>query len=257
MGCRPHVHRDVAHRGTGQESATALPTKTKVLVIEDNEQNLYLATFLLERHGLEIIPARTGPQGVDLAAHDRPDLILLDIQLPGMDGYEVARQLKLIPSLAGVPIVAVTRNVTGRKQAEAELRESERRFAELFANVEMLTVILDRDGRVAFCNDYLLRLTGWQRAEVLGKDWFKMFVPPELGLRSRYENNIANGAISSHFENDILTRARVGGGALPGTTQCSAIRAGAWSAPPAWARTSPSVNGPKPPCAKAKRNSGP
>lgn len=82
--------------------------KPKVLVIEDNEQNLYLVTFLLERHGLEIIPARTGPQGVALAAHDRPDLILLDIQLPGMDGYEVARQLKLIPSLAGVPIVAVT-----------------------------------------------------------------------------------------------------------------------------------------------------
>ena len=82
--------------------------KPKVLVIEDKEQNLYLVTFLLERYGLEIIPARTGPQGVALAGHIRPDLILLDIQLPGMDGYEVARQLKLIPSLAHVPIVAVT-----------------------------------------------------------------------------------------------------------------------------------------------------
>ena len=80
----------------------------KILVIEDNEQNLYLLTFLLERHALEIIPARTGPQGIALASHVRPDLILLDIQLPGMDGYEVARKLKLIPSLAGVPIVAVT-----------------------------------------------------------------------------------------------------------------------------------------------------
>ncbi len=82
--------------------------KPKVLVIEDNEQNLYLVTFLLELSGLEIIPARTGPQGLALANHIRPDLILLDIQLPGMDGYEVARQLKLIPSLADVPIVAVT-----------------------------------------------------------------------------------------------------------------------------------------------------
>lgn len=82
--------------------------KPKVLVIEDNEQNLYLVTFLLERQGLEIIPARTGPQGLALASHIRPDLILLDIQLPGMDGYEVARQLKLILSLADVPIVAVT-----------------------------------------------------------------------------------------------------------------------------------------------------
>ena len=82
--------------------------KPKVLVIEDNEQNLYLVTFLLERHGLEIIPARTGPQGIALASHARPDLILLDIQIPGMDGYEVARQLRRLPALAGVPIVAVT-----------------------------------------------------------------------------------------------------------------------------------------------------
>ena len=82
--------------------------KPKVLVIEDNEQNLYLVTFLLERYGLEIIPARTGPQGVALADHVRPDLILLDIQLPGMDGYEVARRLKQNPLLVDVPIVAVT-----------------------------------------------------------------------------------------------------------------------------------------------------
>ncbi len=82
--------------------------KPRILVIEDNEQNLYLVTFLLERHGLEIIPARNGPQGVALADHIRPDLILLDIQLPGMDGYEVARQLKLLPPIADVPIVAVT-----------------------------------------------------------------------------------------------------------------------------------------------------
>ena len=82
--------------------------KPKVLVIEDNEQNLYLVTFLLERYGLEIIPARTGPQGVALADHVRPDLILLDIQLPGMDGYEVARRLRQNAFLVDVPIVAVT-----------------------------------------------------------------------------------------------------------------------------------------------------
>ena len=82
--------------------------KPKVLVIEDNEQNLYLVTFLLERHGLEIIPARTGPQGVALAGHIRPDLILLDIQLPGMDGYEVARTLRKMPALAGAFLIAMT-----------------------------------------------------------------------------------------------------------------------------------------------------
>jgi two-component system, cell cycle response regulator DivK len=79
-----------------------------ILIIEDNEQNLYLATFLLEKHGHEIVPARSGPEGITLAARQRPDLILLDIQLPGMDGYAVARALRQDEGLKDVPIVAVT-----------------------------------------------------------------------------------------------------------------------------------------------------
>ena len=80
----------------------------RILLIEDNEQNRYLATFLLEQRGHQIIPAETGSQGLALAAETRPDLILLDIQLPVMDGYEVARVLKRDPALRAIPIVAVT-----------------------------------------------------------------------------------------------------------------------------------------------------
>lgn len=80
----------------------------KILVIEDNEQNLYLITFLLEKNGLEVIAARNGPDGLKLAAECLPDLILLDIQLPKMDGYTVARKLRENPVLKDVPIVAVT-----------------------------------------------------------------------------------------------------------------------------------------------------
>lgn len=80
----------------------------KILIIEDNEQNLYLATFLLERNGYEIVPARSGPEGIALADRIRPDLILLDIQLPEMDGYAVARALRQNHALKDVPIVAVT-----------------------------------------------------------------------------------------------------------------------------------------------------
>jgi two-component system cell cycle response regulator DivK len=80
----------------------------KILIIEDNEQNLYLATFLLEKSGYEIVAARRGPEGIALAARIRPDAILLDIQLPEMDGYAVARALRQNESLNGVPIVAVT-----------------------------------------------------------------------------------------------------------------------------------------------------
>jgi two-component system cell cycle response regulator DivK len=80
----------------------------KILIIEDNEQSLYLATFLLQRSGYEIIQARSGPEGITLAARTRPDVILLDIQLPGMDGYAVARALRQDPASKDVPIVAVT-----------------------------------------------------------------------------------------------------------------------------------------------------
>jgi len=80
----------------------------KILYIEDNEQNLYLVTFLLEKHGYLVCSAMDGQQGIDLAAAEKPDLILLDIQLPGMDGYAVARNLRNNADLAAIPIVAVT-----------------------------------------------------------------------------------------------------------------------------------------------------
>lgn len=82
--------------------------KPKILLIEDNDRNRYMATFLLERNGYEVSAAVDGPTGIELASRLRPSLILLDIQLPGMDGYEVAQELRCDSSLAGVPIVAVT-----------------------------------------------------------------------------------------------------------------------------------------------------
>jgi two-component system, cell cycle response regulator DivK len=82
--------------------------KPTILLIEDNDQNRYMATFLLEKHGYEVVPAVDGPTGIELAAKVRPLLILLDIQLPRMDGYAVACELRRNPALNGIPIVAVT-----------------------------------------------------------------------------------------------------------------------------------------------------
>ena len=82
--------------------------KPTILLIEDNEQNLYLATFLLERAGFLVVPGRSGPEGIELAARVEPALIILDVQLPGMDGHAVARALKENSALEDVPIVAVT-----------------------------------------------------------------------------------------------------------------------------------------------------
>lgn len=82
--------------------------KSRILLIEDNAQNRYLAKFLLEQGGHEVLQAETGAQGLEIAAEVLPDLILLDIQLPRMDGHAVARELKNDERLKSIPIVAVT-----------------------------------------------------------------------------------------------------------------------------------------------------
>ena len=82
--------------------------KNKILVIEDNEQNMYLVTYILERYNFLVIQARNGAEGVSLAEKLLPEMILLDIQLPVMDGYTVARELRKINSLDKTPIIAIT-----------------------------------------------------------------------------------------------------------------------------------------------------
>ncbi|MBS0633662.1 MAG: response regulator [Verrucomicrobia bacterium] len=79
-----------------------------VLLIEDNAQNRYLATFLLEHHGYTVAYAEDGRRGIELASTLAPDLILLDIQLPQMDGYAVAEALRAVATLRTTPIIAVT-----------------------------------------------------------------------------------------------------------------------------------------------------
>lgn len=82
--------------------------KLKILLIEDNEQNRYLISYLLERSGHVVETATSGPVGIEMAGRVQPEMILLDIQLPGMDGYAVARALRTDERLRRIPIVAVT-----------------------------------------------------------------------------------------------------------------------------------------------------
>lgn len=79
-----------------------------ILLIEDNEQNRYLLTFLLEQHGYKVFTAADGIRGIEVAQSLVPALILLDIQLPTMDGYTIARALRQNEALRNIPIVAVT-----------------------------------------------------------------------------------------------------------------------------------------------------
>jgi CheY-like chemotaxis protein len=80
----------------------------KILLVENNEQNRYLATFILEKAGHVVIHAQTGREALNIVDRDRPDLVLMDIQMPEMDGYEAAQRMKAMPGTEQVPLVAVT-----------------------------------------------------------------------------------------------------------------------------------------------------
>ena len=80
----------------------------RILIVEDHEDNRRILRDLLTNAGYELIEAVTGTEGVALANSGQPDLILMDIQLPEIDGYEATRRIKAIPSLRSVPVIAVT-----------------------------------------------------------------------------------------------------------------------------------------------------
>ena len=82
--------------------------KKRILVVEDQDDNRQIIRDLLSAKGYELIEATTGEEGLNLATTGKPDLILMDIQLPGMDGYEVTRRIKAKPELNHIPIIVVT-----------------------------------------------------------------------------------------------------------------------------------------------------
>ncbi len=90
-----------------------------ILVVEDQEENRYLLRRLLTRAGYEMIEAVSGEDGIVSAEKHRPDLILMDIQLPGLDGYEATRRIKANPALQSIPVIAVTSYALSGDEAKA------------------------------------------------------------------------------------------------------------------------------------------
>jgi two-component system cell cycle response regulator DivK len=80
----------------------------KILVVEDTEDNRQILRDLLGMAGYDMVEAHNGAEGVEKAAEHKPDLILMDIQMPVMDGYEATRRIKANPDLKSIPVIAVT-----------------------------------------------------------------------------------------------------------------------------------------------------
>ena len=116
---------------------------------------------------------------------------------------------KLLLDDEGSPSVlsGTVQDITERKRTLETLQESERRFREMLETINLLAVILNTNGKVTFCNDSLLTLTGWKREEVINEDWFEKFIPEENSdLKSLYLGSLAASALPAHQENPIRTK---------------------------------------------------
>ncbi len=80
----------------------------RILVVEDNEDNIRLVRFMLEKSGYEVIEARDGAEGVALAVKEKPDLVIMDLQLPDIDGLEATKRIRASEADREIPIVALT-----------------------------------------------------------------------------------------------------------------------------------------------------
>ncbi len=138
----------------------------------------------------------------------------LDIEEPQTtpDGNTIWLQTSKVPlrdkDKQIIGVLGLYRDITERVRVEQELLESERRFSDLLKNVELISMMLNREAQITYCNDYLLRLTGWKREEVIGKNWWNLFVPPEFrDLKGDFFAALLNNQPEAlHHENDIVTR---------------------------------------------------
>ncbi len=157
-----------------------------------------------------------------LHAEDRAEVVLkwADVSCAGFDQeFRIVRadgQLRWM-HLRGYPllnddgvayrIAAVATDITQRKVAMRKLLESERRFSDLLRDVHLASVMLDMHGTITFCNDYFLRLTGWEAEQVIGQNWFERFIPWQHSTdKSVFSGHLARQLESWQRENQIVTR---------------------------------------------------
>ncbi len=92
---------------------------TRILYVEDNEDNVYMLVRRLRRHGFEVIVAADGAQGIEAARRERPDLVLMDLSLPVLDGWEATRRLKQAVETRSIPVIALSAHAMAGERERA------------------------------------------------------------------------------------------------------------------------------------------
>jgi diguanylate cyclase (GGDEF)-like protein/PAS domain S-box-containing protein len=131
-----------------------------------------------------------------------------DLPLETRDGRQIAVEFVSNVYQAGdrKVIQCNIRDISERKRVAMELLGSERRFSDLLRNVELAAVMLDGQGHITFCNEYVLRLTGWRFDEIVGRDYFEVFVPAEYGDSKNFSARLLTLPEAWVRENEITTR---------------------------------------------------
>jgi PAS domain S-box-containing protein len=228
------------------DAEKGVPAVIRVLILEDNPNDAALMADTLRRAGIRPEWERVD-NVADFTAHLVPgiDLILSDYDLPGLTGLQA---LELVRSRGlEIPFILVSGSIgedvaveamrkgaddyllkdrmarlghaarhaiekrrlyVDAARAEAAKLESERRFGDMLANVELVSLMLDREARITYVNDFLLRLTGWRRDEVLGANWCELFAPDDTGeLQGIFSALLEDRPDARHQEIEIRTRA--------------------------------------------------